>query len=248
VEATGGNPALTKVLPFVLYDTLGPTLPEGLQGAAALWGLAQRCAMTYPEAVQRAGHADGNALFDAILEGRSGITFTLDEYEGDFGYITHPDKRIALEIPEMLAELDGLREAAPGLTSDEFSIVLSLGERRSYTANTIFRDPDWRKRDLDGALRVSLEDAERLGLADGGRALITTKRGSAEASVEVSEAMQAGHASLPNGYGLDFTDTSGRTRIPGVSPNALSSSDWRDEFAGTPWHKHVPARIGPIAA
>ena len=66
------NPALGKVLPFVLYETLGPTLPDGLAGAAALWGLAQKAAITYPDAVRRAGHADGNALFDAILTGKSG--------------------------------------------------------------------------------------------------------------------------------------------------------------------------------
>ena len=50
------------------------------------------------------------------------------------------------------------------------------GERRSFTANTIFRDPAWRKRDAGGALRVSPDDAARLGLADGGRARLTTRR------------------------------------------------------------------------
>src|SRR5262249_40592036 len=40
--AVGANPRLGKVLPFVLYETLGPTLPDGLAGAAALWGLAQK--------------------------------------------------------------------------------------------------------------------------------------------------------------------------------------------------------------
>ena len=86
------------------------------------------------------------------------MTFTVDEYEDDFGYITHPHKRIALEIPEMLEELTRWRQAA-GLATDEFPVVLSVGERRSYTANDIFRDPGWRKRDPDGALRVSAEDA-----------------------------------------------------------------------------------------
>ena len=71
LQAVSASPILGKVLPFVLYETLGPTLPEGLSGAAALWGLAQKAAMAYPEAVQRAGHADGNALFDAILSSRS---------------------------------------------------------------------------------------------------------------------------------------------------------------------------------
>jgi formate dehydrogenase len=248
MQATVANPALAKVLPYVVYETLGPTLPDRLQGAAALWGLAQRASMTYPDAVRRAGHADADALFDAILEGRSGITFTVDEYEDDFRYISHADKRIALEIPELLGELRKLRDAQPGHTSHDFPVVLSVGERRSYTANDIFRNPEWRKRDVDGALRVSVQDAERLGLADGGRARVTTVRGSAETTVEVSGAMLPGHASLPNGMGLDFTDAAGAKRVTGVAPNELTASDWRDEFAGTPWHKHVPARIEPVAA
>jgi formate dehydrogenase len=246
MQATTDDPALARVLPYVLYETLGPTLPDGLAAAAALWGLAQRAAMTYPDAVARAGHADGDALFDAILAGRSGITFTLDDYEDDHGYITHPDGRIALEIPELLAELRALRDARPGHTSDAFPVVLSVGERRSYTANDIFRNPEWRKRDSDGALRMSVQDAASLGITDGGRARITTARGSADAAVEVNDAMLPGHASLPNGYGIDFTDSEGGEHLPGVAPNALTSSDWRDAFAGTPWHKHVPARIEPI--
>ena len=89
-------------------------------------------------------------------------------------------------------------------------MVLSAGERRAYTANDIFRDPSWRKRDAEGALRVSVEDAQALGLVAGGRARITTAAGSAEASVEISEAMLPGHASLPNGLGLDFIDDDGQ--------------------------------------
>jgi formate dehydrogenase len=246
LQAVGASPMLGKVLPYVLYETLGPTLPEGLSGAAALWGLAQKAAMTYPEAVRRAGHADGNALFDAILSSRSGVTFTVHEYEDDFALITHADHKIALDMPEMLDEIRALPDARPHFTTPDFPIVLSAGERRAYTANDIFRDPTWRKRDADGALRVSREDAEAFGLVHGGRARITTAAGSAEASVEISEAMLAGHASLPNGFGLDFVDSDGREHVPGVAPNALTSSDWRDAYAGTPWHKHVPARIEAV--
>jgi formate dehydrogenase len=244
--AVSANPAMSRVLPFVLYETLGPTLPAHLKGAAALWGLAQKTAMTYPEAVRRAGHADGNALFEAILESRSGVTFTAHEYEDDFALIAHADHKIALDMPEMLSEIAGLREAPTALTTPEFPIVLSAGERRAYTANDIFRDPGWRKRDADGALRVSVEDAQMLGLVAGGRARITTSTGTAEATVEISEAMLPGHASLPNGLGLDFVDENGETRVPGVAPNALTSTEWRDAYAGTPWHKHVPARIEAV--
>ncbi|MBL7315252.1 molybdopterin oxidoreductase family protein, partial [Escherichia coli] len=116
----------------------------------ALWGLAQKTAMAYPDAVRRAGHADGNALFDAILERPSGVTFTVHNYEDDFALISHPDHKIALEIPEMLAEIRSLTQTPSRLTTPQLPIVLSVGERRAYTANDIFRDPSWRKRDANG--------------------------------------------------------------------------------------------------
>jgi hypothetical protein len=31
--------------------------------------------------------------------------------------------------------------------------------------------------------------------------------------------------------------------VHGVAPNELTASDDRDPIAGTPWHKHVRARI-----
>lgn len=243
LNAVSASPTMARLVPYVLYQTLGPTLPDGLAGAAAVWGLAQKVAMTYPDAVRRAGHADGNALFDAILNSPSGVTFTAHNYEDDFALITHADHKIALEIPEMLADLRALGEGPRQLTTSEFPIVLSVGERRAYTANDIFRDPSWRKRDTDGALRVSVEDAQHLGLADGCRARITTAVGSAEATIEITETMLPGHAALPNGFGLDYVDDNGRTIVPGVAPNTLTSTVWRDSYAGTPWHKHVPARI-----
>lgn len=243
LNAVSASPTMARLVPYVLYQTLGPTLPDGLAGAAAVWGLAQKVAMTYPDAVRRAGHADGNALFDAILNSPSGVTFTAHNYEDDFALITHADHKIALEIPEMLADLRALGEGPRQLTTSEFPIVLSVGERRAYTANDIFRDPSWRKRDTDGALRVSVEDAQHLGLADGCRARITTAAGSAEATIEITETMLPGHAALPNGFGLDYVDDNGRTIVPGVAPNTLTSTVWRDSYAGTPWHKHVPARI-----
>ena len=48
---------------------------------------------------------------------------------------------------------------------------------------------------------------------------------------------------MPNGLGLDYVDDDGRTHIPGVAANTLTSTEWRDAYAGTPWHKHVKTRI-----
>jgi anaerobic selenocysteine-containing dehydrogenase len=246
-EAAQAEPVVVKLASYVLYETLGPTLPDELRGAAALWGLAQRCAATYPDAVQRAGYADGDELFDAVLAGSSGIVFSVSEYDEDFALIANGEKRFALDLPEMLSAARALRDRQPGWTTQEFPLVLSAGERRSYTANTIYRDPAWRKRDAEGALRLSPEDAAEHGVTDGDRVRISTPRGGATVTVEVNEAMQAGHVSLPNGFGLDYTDADGNVVVPGAAPNSLTSSDWRDEFAGTPWHKHVPARVEAVA-
>ena len=75
------------------------------------------------------------------MESRSGVTFTEHEYEDDFALIGHADHKIALEMPEMLHDIRALRDAPSALTTPEFPVVLSAGERRAYTANDIFRDP-----------------------------------------------------------------------------------------------------------
>ncbi len=67
---------------------------------------------------------------------------------------------------------------------------------------------------------------------------MVTERGSADAAVEVTDTQQPGHVSLPNGLGVDHPDGT-----PGVAPNELTSLGHRDWLAGTPWHKHVPARL-----
>jgi anaerobic selenocysteine-containing dehydrogenase len=156
--------------------------------------------------------------------------------------VTTPNRRIQLAIPELFDELDGLA-SEPERVNTDFPLVLSAGERRSFTANTIIRNPEWRKKDRAGALRMHPDDAKRAGVADGGRVRLSTRRGSAEVSVELSDRMQPGHISLPNGLGLDFPDATGGRVATGVSPNELTRSEDRDWVAGTPWHKHTPARV-----
>lgn len=244
--AVGSDARLGAVAPLVLYEVLGPTLPDGAAAAASLWPLAHRCARAYPDAVARAGHGEGlaagEALFDAILAGRSGVTFTLNTYEEAWGMLRTDDARIHLDIPELMGELRGLAGEEPPRLPDGFDVVLSAGERRSSTANTALRDPSWRKKDPHGALRVSTVDAARLGLADGAKARVTTERGSVVAVVEVTDTLQGGHASLPNGLGLsDWREPV----LDGAPPNELTASGHRDWFALTPFHKWVPARLEP---
>ncbi|RDB49720.1 molybdopterin-dependent oxidoreductase [Tsukamurella tyrosinosolvens] len=249
-SAAAAEPSLLRLIGYVLYETLGPTLPEGARGAAILWGAAHLCALSHPDAVARAGFTGtgmrpGQQLFDAILRERSGVTFSVDEWENAWDYVLRKDNRFTVAIPELLPEIDALRDAPSSWTTPEFPFVLMAGERRAFTANTIIRDPAWRRRDAGGALRISAEDAERLGLEPASRVRITTEAGSLESSIEISDMMRAGHVSLPNGLGLDYPGEDGLAR-PGIAPNELTSAKHRDRFAGTPWHKYVPARIEPV--
>ena len=249
--ASAKNPMLGKLAPVVLLEVLGPHLPEGAAATAALWGAAHLCAMSYADSVRRAGFDGvgpvlGEQLFDAMLTRRSGVTFSVDDYAETWKRVETKDKRVRLAIPELLGELATLADEDPTTRDPAFPFVLSAGERRSSTANTIFRDPSWRKKDVDGALRLSAIDAARLGITDGGRARVTTKAGTVIAVVEITDTLQAGHASLPNGLGIDYLDEAGRPVVHGIAPNELTSSGDRDWIAGTPWHKHVPARIEPV--
>ena len=70
----------------------------------------------------------------------------------------------------------------------------------NFTANTIFRNPAWRRKDADGAMYINPEDAARLNLGDGSNARITSERGSVEAIVEVKKTAGGNHAAQLGKY------------------------------------------------
>lgn len=199
----------------------------------------------------------GAALFDAILARPSGVTFAIDECSDVADRVGGREGRVQLVVAELLDEFrargaegtdgaDGTDRAQPigtdgaqwiaGLRKD-FPLVLCAGERRSFTANTIIRDSTWRKRDSDGALRVSPADASRHGLSTGSQARIVTSRGSVVVSIEVTDIMQPGHVSLPNGMGLD-EPADGETQRVGVAPKRAHG--W---FAPRSCCRHAVAQV-----
>jgi anaerobic selenocysteine-containing dehydrogenase len=247
-STVAAEPNLTGLVPYLLYKTLGPTLPQGEQSTALIWGIAQLCAISQSDAVARAGFtargfAQGEQLFAAFTSQRHGVTFTEDRYSDAWKYIHHEDKRIHTLIPMLLDELALIDAVEPCYTTAEFPFTLSAGERRAFTANVIIRDPDWRRRDKTGALRISPQDAASLGVADGDVVRLVTEAGSAQTPVEVSTMMQPGHVSLPNGLGVNYPNADGTETRVGVAPNSLTTNSRRDKFFHTPWHKNVPARI-----
>ena len=240
---------LGRLAPVILYRTLGESLPHGAAAAAVLWPAAHSCARNFPAGVERAGYGTGleagEKLFDAILESPSGVVITEDEYDESWKRLKTGEGKITLDIPELLEFVGALSPADIPGSDPEWPFVFSAGERRSFTANTIIRDPQWRKKDEKGALRLSEDDAVLVGVVTGDKVRLVTKRGSAIFQVEVNDRMRQGHISVPNGMGLDHIEDGERV-MTGVSPNELTSTEDQDPIAGTPWHKSVLARLEKV--
>jgi anaerobic selenocysteine-containing dehydrogenase len=236
----------------VLYRTLGTVLPSHLATAASLWGVCQMYVRRQPDAARRAGFAGGgiragNALFRAIIGSPSGVVFAVSNYDDSWKAVRLPKHRINLYLPELLPELQKLATGGPE-RPPSFPYVLSAGERRSDTSNTAVRDASWHRKGPFGTLRINPVDAANLGCVEGDWVQLTTARGSAEAAIEITDELQPGHVSLPNGQGIDYRQQDGSVDRHGVAVNELTDTKDRDPIAGTPWHKHVPVRIARSSA
>jgi anaerobic selenocysteine-containing dehydrogenase len=237
--------------PIVIYRTLGEHMAKGMAPAASLWGVCQMYLRQQPQAAARAGFGGhpilaANRLFKAIVRNSSGVIFADADDNHSWKAIRLAENRINLWLPELMPELDKLALGGPAQDA-EYPYILSAGERRTETSNTSVRNSGWNKKSLFGALRMCPQDAAALGCTTGDWVRVTTRRGSAEVEVELSDALQAGHISLPNGLGVDYRQVDGVVERKGVSLNELTGVTDRDPIAGTPWHKRVPARVERIA-
>jgi anaerobic selenocysteine-containing dehydrogenase len=234
--------ALVPYAASILFRTLGPALPDGAAAAAPLLPLAMHYASRHHAAVKRAGYSGnrltlGSALFHAILEGRSGVPLSRHEFADTWSLFKNEDRRVHLAIPEMLEELHAL--SAESLPGADYPFVLIAGERRSYNANQIYRNPTWRKVDKNGAMRMHPEDARALDLSDGAEAICQSARGEIEVTIEVDDTVRRGVVTLPHGYGMRYQ---GSGPI-GPRINVLTSGDACDPSTKTPYHKYVPVHV-----
>lgn len=245
--AMASNPKCGQLLPYVLYRTLGPSLGEGEEPTAIIWGLCQVYTMKYSAEAARAGWEGpnaGNDLFRAMKSSPTAVIIGESTYEESFSRIPNADNKLQLHLPELLEEAEVLRELKPLMeTSEDYPFSLVAGSRRAYTANCIIRDPRWAKGKQVTALTIHPDDGEKFNLPDGAMVKLETDMGSTVIDLAWDERMQPGTASVPNGQGMAFTDDDGTELPSGVYANELTNPRNRDRFAGTPFHKFVPARI-----
>lgn len=243
------KPKWKKYTVLILKETLGKALPNGAKAAAILWGAAQGYAKKYPKEVQRAGidgkgYMLGENLFQKVLKSQSGTLISVHQQEDHWNLIRHKDKKVHLYISEMLEWLDKLPETAQKMEekNKEYPFNLIAGERRSYNANTIIRNPEWRKMDKEGALKINTLDAETLGIKNGDWVKCSSSVGSIKMMAKITDELPQGLLSMPHGHGLAYPGEEKEERL-GAAANELTAVDDCDPMAKTPYHKNVAVKL-----
>jgi len=147
-------------------------------------------------------------------------------------------RRIRLAPEPMLEEIRRALTSAPAHDAG-FPFVLAAGLRTRWTANTIQRDPAWRKgRGPHCALNLSPADARDLGVRDGDRVRVATRRGAVTLPAQIDPKLLPGHVWMPNGFGMVHDGM-----LDGANQNELTDTADRDPFTGIPHHRHVRCRL-----
>jgi anaerobic selenocysteine-containing dehydrogenase len=127
--------------------------------------------------------------------------------------------------------------------------MLLVGRRQLRNMNSWLHNiPALAKGRARCTLLVSPEDADRLGLRDGGWARIRSRTGEVSAPVVVSDEMMAGVVSLPHGFGHDDPQTRlavARSLQPGTNSNQLCDDLLLDQPSGTGVTNGIPVEVSP---
>ncbi len=252
MQDSGADP--TKVM-FWGYRTLGPQLPA--PSLAAIWAQSFQNAMGRRESVLRTLGPDfaeaspfeiGTELFRRILAHPEGTEIAKAPTDDNLAANVHwDDGKVRLAPEEMLSEIARAASSGPP-TDPDYPMVLALGLRTRWTANTIQRDPAWRKgRGPHCALYLAPADAERLGIGEGDTVNVRTRRATVSLPASLDKKLQEGHCWIPNGFGARYPDSNGKLVEQGINLNELSDAADRDPISGCPHHKYTLCRIEKAA-
>jgi anaerobic selenocysteine-containing dehydrogenase len=157
-----------------------------------------------------------------------------------------PSGTIELDHPVLIADLDRLADTVVALASRGLVLV---GRRDLRSNNSWMHNIEVLVKGKPRCtLHVHPDDASRLGLADGGHARVTSRVGTVDAPVVVTDAVRPGVVSLPHGWGHDRPDT--RLRVAGeragVNSNVLSDHEAMDPLSGTSVLNGIPVTVAAL--
>ncbi len=167
---------------------------------------------------------------------------------------------LAPRVPELLRTPSGRIELAPSMLVGDLSRVRAdldrpapplviIGRRQLRSNNSWMHNlPGLASGRFRGTLLVHPDDADRLGVSDGGRARVSRGDRAVVVQVEVTGDMMPGVVSLPHGWGHDRDGArlSVAAERPGASLNDVLDENARDPLSGNAVLGGVAVDLAPV--
>src|SRR5439155_24814885 len=117
------------------------------------------------------------------------------------------DRRVHLWHPEIATEVERVRRTLDEPADPAYPLRL-IGRRDGRSHNSWLHNlPKLMRGERCRRLRISPNDAVRLGLSDGDRALVRSRTGALEVELRVTDELMPGVVSLPHGWGHAYPTT-----------------------------------------
>lgn len=158
-----------------------------------------------------------------------------------------PSGRIELAPPAIVADVARLRGALVDAPAPDMVLV---GRRQLRSNNSWMHNlPALVKGPVRCTAHVHPHDAERLGLRDGEPATVTSRTGSVQVPVEVTDAIMPGVVSIPHGWGHDAPGArmAVAARHAGANSNLLADELLIDEVSGNAVLNGIPVTLAAVA-
>lgn len=161
--------------------------------------------------------------------------------------VRHKDGRAHLDSPELAAEFGRLM-ASPAAGEDYPLRLVGLRELRSHNS-WMHNAPLLMRGGREQPARINPADAAGAGLDDGGMVRVSSKSGSIELPVKITDEVMEGTVAIPHGWGhrggWKVANEAG-----GVNVNQLASSEADDleKLAGMAFLNGIPVRLEPAGA
>ncbi|HKP90233.1 MAG TPA: molybdopterin oxidoreductase family protein [Thermoleophilaceae bacterium] len=157
-----------------------------------------------------------------------------------------PSGRIELAPEAIVGDVERLRAALGRQTNGGMVLV---GRRHLRSNNSWMHNltPLVRGKDRCTA-HVHPDDAARFGLADGEPARVSSRAGSIEIPVEVTDAVMPGVVSIPHGWGhdVDGVRLTVAAEHAGANSNVLADEELVDPLSGNAVLNGIPVELAPV--
>ena len=156
-----------------------------------------------------------------------------------------PTGMIELSPPSLIADLVRLEASIAKADDDQ---MLLVGRRELKSNNSWMHNIKvLTKGSLSCTAQVHPDDATRLGLSEGASVRITSRVGSVEAPVEITDSVRPGVVSLPHGWGHGVSGTrmSVAAEKAGVNSNILTDESIIDPISGNAVLNAIPVTLQP---